>query len=157
MCGRQQTLVLLNYTTTSSQPYTLYTFNITAIGTSMTITFSLVDRNAFWLLDTISVIDVKTREQLIENGDFETGNLNHWNYCNPNSTNNSSRIGQNGTFSAQNGGYFYYGAPQPYPDFLSQAVSTTIGYSYNFSFWLGHAATAYSSNSNNNFIVTVFF
>jgi hypothetical protein len=93
-----------------------------------------MNRNAFWLLDNISLIDLNASASLIQNGDFETGNLTNWNYCNPNSTSNSSRIGQNGNLHSQSGQYFYFGAPYPYPDFLSQTIPTTIGNLHTFSF-----------------------
>lgn len=146
-------MVLLNKTNTIGQPYTQYSFNVTARTTSMTLTFSLRNNNAFWLLDNISFVEFNTTDPLIKNGDFEHGNLTYWNYCNPNATRNSSRLAQNGIFPSQSGQYFYLGAPYPYADFLSQTISTTIGRLYTFSFWLSCNA----SNSNNHFIATISF
>ncbi len=71
LCSLNQSLVLFNYTTNVSHSYNLYSFNITSI----TITFSLTNWHAFWLLDNISLIEVNTSINLIGNGDFETGNL----------------------------------------------------------------------------------
>lgn len=119
----------------------------------MTITFSLRSNNAFWLLDTISLIEFTSSDQLIKNGDFEQGNLTYWNYCNPNATSNSSRLAQTGSLPSKSGQYFYLGAPHPYADFLSQPVSTTIGSLYTLSFWLSRNASA----NNNQFIATVSF
>ncbi len=153
LCSLNQNLVLFNYTTNVSHSYSLYSFNITAITTSITVTFSLTNWHAFWLLDNISLIEVNTSINLIGNGDFETGNLTNWNYCNPNFSSNTSKIGHNGTFPSQSGQYFYFGAPYPYPDFLSQTISTTIGNLYTFAFWLGQTG----NSSNNRFIVTIFF
>jgi hypothetical protein len=119
----------------------------------MTITFSLTNWQAFWLLDNVSLIEINSSIQLMENGDFEIGNLTSWNYCNPQPTMNPSVLGHTGAFAAQSGNYFYFGAPHPNSDFLSQTVSTTIGNLYSFSFWLGHTA----NSSNNRFIATVFF
>ena len=119
----------------------------------MTITFSLLNENAFWLLDNISMMEFNKNDQLIRNEDFEQGNLTYWNYCNPNSTSNSSKLAQNGSLPSQSGQYFYLGAPYPYADFLSQTISTTIGSLYTFSFWLSCNA----SNSNNRFIATISF
>lgn len=151
ICALHRSLILFNYTTSSIQSYTLYSFNITAITTSITLMFSLTNLHAFWILDNISLIEVNTSQQVIENGDFETGNLTKWNYCNLNSTNNSSKIGRNGSLFSQNGQYFYFGAPYPQPDFLSQTISTTKNNLYTLSFWLAQSA----SSSANRFLVTI--
>ena len=119
----------------------------------MVVRFSLLNQNAFWLLDNISLIDANTNGQSIQNGNFEDGNLTNWNYCNPNFTSNSSRLAQNGNFSPQSGQNFYFGAPYPFPDFLTQTISTTMGQLYKFSFWLGKTA----AGANNRFVVTIFF
>jgi len=151
MCAVNKSLVLFNYTTNVSQLYRLYSFNFKAVTISATVTFALLNQGAYWLLDNISLIDVNTSRQVIANGDFETGKLTNWSYCNPNSTNNTSNISQSGPFNPQSGQYFYAGAPYPYPDFLSQTISTIIGNLYTFSFWLGDSA----SSSNNAFTVTI--
>lgn len=154
MCALNQSLILFDYTTDVYQVYKFYSFNITAITTSMTVTFSLENSYAFWLLDNISLIEFNTSKQLIKNGDFKTGSLINWNYCDPYSLlYNPSVLGANGSFLPQNGQYFYFGAPHPNTDFLSQTISTTIGNLYIFSFWLGQTA----NSSNNRFPVTIFF
>jgi hypothetical protein len=115
--------------------------------TSITVTFSLSAQSAYWLLDNVSMIEVNTSTSVLNNGGFETGDLTDWNYCNPNFTQNSSTVGKD-----VSGQYVYFGAPHPYPDFLSQTVSTIIGNVYTLSFWL-----AYSPNGPNNiFTVTLF-
>lgn len=120
----------------------------------MIITFSLLNDNAFWLLDNISLIDTNTSSQPIKNRDFEVGNLTDWNYCNPSNSANSSTFASNGSLASKSGQYFYGGAPYPHPDFLSQTIPTVMGRLYKFSFWLSKTAT---TNINNRFTATVFF
>ncbi len=153
LCVLNQNKILLNYTSSFSQPYTFYSFNFTASATAITVTFSLMNKDASWFLDDVTLIDLNTSSlPLIQNGDFETGNLTNWNYCNPNSTNNRSNIAQNGSQYSHSGQYFYLGAPYPSPDFLSQTVPTRMGDLHTLSFWFGQSG----ASTKNRFIVTIF-
>ncbi len=62
MCVLNQSLISFNYTTNASQPYSLYSFHIKAIATSITITCSPTDWYAFWLLKNVSLIEVKDEQ-----------------------------------------------------------------------------------------------
>jgi hypothetical protein len=152
ICALNQNLVLYNYTVSGNGSYSLHSFNFTANTTSVTVTFSLKSTAAYWFLGNISIIDVNANAQLIKNGDFETGDLTDWNYCNPDPTSYSSNVGQNGSSTPQSGQYLYFGAPNQYSDFPSQTVPTTIGSLYTLSFWLGYSG----QSLNNAFIATIF-
>ena len=117
----------------------------------MTITFALRDQAAFWLLDNVSMLDVNTNSELLLNGDFEQGNGTHWDHCQPLPTSNPCSIGQNGSFAPQSGQHFYFGAPHPNADYLSQVIRTDIGGNYTLSFWVGHTG----NSSSNAFLVTL--
>jgi hypothetical protein len=117
MCILNQSLISFNYTTNVSQPYSLYSFHIKAITTSITITCSLTDWYAFYgYLKIYHWLKWKTSEQLIGNEDFQTDSSTNWNYGNPNSTSNSSGFGQNGSFASQCDHYFYFGAPHSFSE-----------------------------------------
>ena len=80
------------------------------------------------------------------------GNLKNWNHRNPNVSNYTGQVAQNGSFAARSGQYFYYGGAYPFAHYLSQTVVTKIGNLYQLNFWLGHT----NSTSSNSFLLSLF-
>ena len=151
ICSLNETSVLFDYTVSAYQAYTRYSFTFRANTTAVIITFSLKDDATFWLLDNVSMTHVNTSRELLLNGDFEDVNITHWNYCNPQTSTNGCILGYYGSYIPQSGHQFYFGAPHPNPDYLSQSVRTDIGEEYTLSFWIAHMG----GGSNNNFRVTL--
>lgn len=146
ICSLNRMTNITHITGSAAHPYTLYGRLFVASTTSVTVQFSMKKTVGFWLLDDVEMWDITSNRNLIQNGDFETGTLAPWNYCDPYNTQNGSAIRQAvSTLIPNNGLYYYGGSPSPDEDYLSQVVPTTIGHQYNFSFWLRNSFASISS------------
>ena len=113
--------------------------NYTAVATSTIIAFSLRRWNAYFAIDNVSVRDYAAPgTEILVNGDFETGNLTPWVYCNQ--MNASSTGGVRSNFShasfgyyPQSGTYFYVGGSNISADYLFQSFPTQLGHQYKVS------------------------
>ncbi|MGC2458227.1 MAG: PEP-CTERM sorting domain-containing protein [Gallionellaceae bacterium] len=136
--------------------YTQYTVGFTATDASTNISFALREDPAFLFLDNISVVDTTTSSgNLLLNGDFESGPVGanqptDWTYLNSFGATFAGVV-ENVSGSAESGSNYYYdGAVQAY-DGISQAIGTTVGDSYDISFWLSDnsGASTFSDISTN--------
>ena len=142
-----RTVLLYQHNATASEPYTQRSVNFVAISNSLTVTFSWRDSTTDWLLDNITLMDVNKSSDVLSNGDFETGNLTGWNYCNPNSSSSASRMGITGSpYNAKSGQQYYFGGPTTSADYLSQTIRSEESHLYRLSFWLGHVGASVSSS-----------
>lgn len=120
--------------------------------TSVAITFTFLDRYAYWLLDDVKLVNVNTSIDLLQNGGFENGSLTGWNYYQAN--NNASEIVPNSSaFTSRNGLYSFAAKPYPAKDYLTQIIQTKLDYFYKFSFWLSHKG----GGANSSVTVTLIY
>ncbi|CAF3344706.1 unnamed protein product [Rotaria socialis] len=130
-----------------------YAYTYLAIANTTRITFALQEDQYFYALDDVTVCDTASPSiQLLTNGDFETGSIVPWAYCNPSGSQYSGQVETGPTtvygypYVAYSGTNFYLDGAIGAPDYLSQTFSTTIGHTYSISFWLYNAngGTVYS-------------
>lgn len=122
-----------NPTSSNFPTYNLYSYVWTATASRSTLSFVSRHDPGGWLLD--SVVVNRTSASLIVNGGFETGSLSGWNYTNS----CSSYPGAVGSYyAAKSGSCYYYSSCVNGTDTISQQFSTTIGASYQISFWLAN-------------------
>ena len=125
--------------------YQQYTVNFVANVANTAITFAFREDPAFLLLENVSVVDVTTSSaNLLTNGDFSGGTYtnngnsatpNGWTYANIYGA-SAGGVVRNGCGGPQAGGICWYdGAVQAY-DAISQSIPTTIGHTYQISFFL---------------------
>ncbi|CAF3718593.1 unnamed protein product [Rotaria socialis] len=133
--------------------YVQYAYTYLAIANTTRITFALQEDQYFYALDDVTVCDTASPSiQLLTNGDFETGSIVPWAYCNPSGSQYSGQVETGPTtvygypYVAYSGTNFYLDGAIGAPDYLSQTFSTTIGHTYSISFWLYNAngGTVYS-------------
>ena len=94
--------------------------------------------------------------ELLVNGGFETGSYSSWIYCNPSSSSaagtiesTSSHFTYNSyTYAAHSGSYYYLDGAVGNADYLSQIFPTTIGDTYNISFWMLNQGSGSSSSAD---------
>ncbi|CAM4895673.1 unnamed protein product [Rotaria socialis] len=134
-------------TTTVNDSYLQYTYSYVAIANTTRITFAFRDDSYFFAFDNITIWgNAAPSTQLISNGGFETGHISPWTYCNPNVASNAGKVqlgstAYNGyTYTPYSGMYFYMDGSVGAPDYLSQTFATTIGSTYNISYWLYNGA-----------------
>lgn len=95
------------------------------------------------------------------NGGFETGSLSPWIYCNPAGSSyagtlektSDNFVAQGKTYSAYEGNYYYLDGAVGEADYLSQMFATTIGQTYNISFWLYNQGSG--TNNDANIIISI--
>ncbi|CAF4011783.1 unnamed protein product, partial [Rotaria sordida] len=125
--------------------YTQYTYTYTAISNRTRITFAFREDIGYFALDTVSVRSITNPTvELISNNGFETGTTSPWIYCNPGGATAAGTIKANSNnfnylgylYQAQSGTRFYIDGAVGDADYLSQIFSTTIGTTYNISYWL---------------------
>lgn len=141
------TLLEFSGETSENLDFAFYSFEYTGQSNSDVITFT-VTKGWYWYLDDISVVDILTDTELIDNGDFESRTLDTycscWGYVTP--TNNK--------FPEHSGLYAYAPFALSEPSKLSQSLNTIPGRKYNVSFFLNHRnsgkgpMTVYMSTGN---------
>ena len=110
---------------------TLYTATFIATNTTTNFSFALREDPAFWSLDDVSVTTGGGANLLVNPG-FESG-LTGWTALN---IFGAAAAGSVQNFNCHSGTSCWYdGSVQGY-DGLTQLVATTIGTTYNVSFWL---------------------
>ena len=133
-----------------------------AIATQTRITFAIREDTGYFALDDVSVTSISApTAELTSNGGFEAGTLSSWIYCNPAGSSfpgtleqtSSNFSAQGHTYSSHSGSYYYLDGAVGQADYLSQILSTTIGQTYNISFWLYNHGSG--SNSNVNLIISI--
>ncbi|CAM4819579.1 unnamed protein product [Rotaria magnacalcarata] len=114
-----------------------YAYTYLAIATTTRITFALREDQYFFALDDVTVCDTASPSiQRLTNGDFETGSIVPWVYCNPSGSQYSGQVETGLTtmygypYVAYSGTDFYLDGAVGAPDYLSQTFSTTIGHTY---------------------------
>ena len=141
-----------------------YTVNFVANLTSTAITFAFREDPAFVSLEQTSVTDLTTPGgNLLVNGDFSGGTYTNngntsaavgWTYANVYGA-SAGGVVRTGCGGPQPSGYCWYdGAVQAY-DAISQTITTTIGHTYQISFYLadnsgGSTFSAFSTNGDVN-------
>jgi hypothetical protein len=132
--------------------YQQYTTSFTATATQSFISFAFREDPAFLSLDDVSVT-LGMGPNLILNGGFESGPVGQnapasWTYLN---VFGAGAAGVVNTGCAHTGSNCYFdGAIQAY-DAITQQISTTIGSTYDISFWLSDngGLTTFRSVANN--------
>ncbi|HME41921.1 MAG TPA: PEP-CTERM sorting domain-containing protein [Syntrophorhabdales bacterium] len=128
--------------------YSEYTTAFAATSAASTVTFVFRHDPGFFAFDDASVVDIThPGPNLLVNGDFETGGTTTsgggspgWTYFQQAGvTFLGYQTTANGVLSPHGGSYFWYdGATQGY-DGIDQTFGTTVGDTYQISFWLNQA------------------
>ncbi|UJR13121.1 hypothetical protein I4U23_000145 [Adineta vaga] len=105
---------------------------------------SPIHENGYFSFDHISVID-QTNTEILLNGNFEN-DLTGRNYCNSMNSSYSGLIGIRGMLLPYNGLKFWFDGAWIPPDYLTQMISTKIGWNYTLKFWLTNDATGNTMN-----------
>ena len=121
--------------TAVSHSYKQYFTAFTAGASTTNISFALREDPAYFFLDDVSVKRAGGGPELLLNPGFEdsTGSPLHWTFLNAFGAAASGTVVNNGAKSGSNS--YKDGSVQAY-DGITQAISTTIGETYNISFWL---------------------
>ena len=136
--GTTFTRQLLFLNLTFYLPWTKYVFNYTAPNVdSAKLVFALENDPDFWYLDDVSVKN-SSGIQLLSNGDFETGDLTGWIYCNPKNASNSGTVS---TDNPNTGWYSYGDGSVGSSDYLSQSFAVRANRTYSVAFWLQSIST----------------
>ncbi len=94
--------------------------------------FSFRSDPNYWYLDDVSVTN-SSGQQLLSNGNFESGSLTHWVYCNPkNATDSGYVVNLNLCY----GYYCYDDGSMGAFDYLSQTFNVRPNQVYTVQFWL---------------------
>ncbi len=136
--------------------YQQHTVNFTATLPSTFISFAMREDPAFILLDDVSVVDVTHPSgNLIVNGGFESGPVGanapaSWTYLNSFGASYAGVVANGAGLAHSGANYYFDGAVQAY-DGITQFISTSVGDTYQISFWLSDnsALTTFSDLSNN--------
>ena len=135
--------VILNLDGTAiPHSYTQYTASFVAANATTNLSFAFREDPAFLMLDNVSMT-TGGGANLVTNGDFEAGPVGSsaptgWTYLN---TFGATYGGQVYSGCGVGGSNCYYdGAVQAY-DSITQAISTTIGQTYDVSFWLNDSSS----------------
>jgi hypothetical protein len=99
--------------------------------------FCFLNEQNFWALDNVTMIQSKTGNQIIGNGDFEAVNWNNWTPYNT-VYYGSGITGARNSWSARSGYEFYIDIQYTIGDGIFQKVSTIIGDNYTISFYLAN-------------------
>ena len=117
--------------------YQQYTTSFVATGTTTNLSFAFREDPAFLFLDDVSVTTGGGPNLLLNPG-FELGPVGasaptDWTFLNSFGATFAGVVSSNNPHSGSNN--YYDGAVQAY-DGITQAIATTIGATYNVSFWL---------------------
>jgi len=117
--------------------YTKYTTSFMAVATTTNLSFAFREDPAFLFLDDVSVT-LGAGPNLLTNPGFELGTVGSntpvgWTYLNSFGASFAGVVQTNGPHTGTNN--YYDGAVQAY-DGITQAIATTIGQTYDLSFWL---------------------
>jgi hypothetical protein len=141
---------LLSLQNSGQQPYTLYSFTLTATNTTTRLTAFFRQDSAHWGVDGVWSTPVSSPGmELAVNGGFETGDFTGW-----------TIVGQQGLFAAgqvaagtpgattrdsHSGSFYYFDGAVGGVDGIPQSFGTTIGEDYDLSFWLSNDEGGLSS------------
>ena len=135
--------------TAISHVYKQYFTSFTAVAETTNVSFALREDPAYFFLDDVSVKKSGGGVELLLNPGFEdnTGSPEHWVFLNEFGASASGTVVNGG---AKSGSRSYKdGAVNAY-DGISQVISTTVGQTYDISFWLNDNSSqnTYSRVSN---------
>jgi hypothetical protein len=141
--GYIQSTILLELHNATNQSYTKYSFVYKPNATGQaTLMFCFLNRQNFWALGDVSMIDDATNVQRISNASFISGNLTDWTYfLGYNSVYSRSRMSQtnDGYYYPYVGSWFYLDIQYTEGgDGIFQSVSLNAGRNYNISFYLAN-------------------
>jgi len=129
----------VSFDTSAPTVWTAYSYLFTATSTTTRIRFtSATDQsNKDWYVDSVSVvINGGAGANLLINGNFETGSSVGWQIfaCD----NSCSAVVKTSTKCLSGSGWCYNNACTPTTNiqFLEQYFATTIGVTYNITFWI---------------------
>lgn len=126
--------------TTMPTTYKQYSTSFQATSTTTNLSFAFRDDSGSLMLDNVSMT-IGGGANLVTNGDFEAaGSLGSsaptgWTYLN---SFGAASGGQVTSGCGVSGNCYYDGAVGAY-DAITQAIATTIGQTYNVSFWLNES------------------
>lgn len=101
----------------------------------MTLAFQLRNDPGIWSLDDVSIY--AGADQMIINGDFETGSLSPWvRTTTSGSCGGAAAGGHVSTVSPHTGTYVLVDGSYGCADIISQQFNATAGQLYTISFWL---------------------
>jgi len=140
--------------------YKQYTASFVATTTASTVTFTFRHDPGFFAFDDASVVDTThASANLLVNGNFETGGTTTagggspgWTYFQQAGVTflGFQTMATNG-LSPHGGSYFWYdGATQGY-DGIDQTFATTVGDTYQISFWLDQVNVNNFTNATNTY------
>jgi hypothetical protein len=117
--------------------YTEYTASFVAADVSTNLSFAFREDPAFLFLDDVS-LTTGGGPNLLTNGDFEAGPVGSstpagWTYLNTFGATFGGVVATNNPHGGLNN--YYDGAVQAY-DAITQNIATTVGATYDLSFWL---------------------
>lgn len=147
--------VILNLDGTAiPHSYTQYTTSFVAANATTNLSFAFREDPAFLMLDNVSMT-TGGGANLVTNGDFEAGPVGSsaptgWTYLNSFGATYGGQVNSGCGVGSSN--CYYDGAVQAY-DSITQAIATTIGQTYDVSFWLNDSSSlstfsAISTNGN---------
>jgi hypothetical protein len=134
--------------------YFSYYYNYMATSNVTRIAFAFRRQTRYFALDSISIRDVAApNTELLVNGDFETGTLSSWIYCDQNNASSTGGVKSTFSFSGftyfpQSGTYYYVGGSNITADYISQAFPTIIGHNYNVTMWAMNPGSATLSSAD---------
>ncbi|UJR38015.1 hypothetical protein I4U23_030697 [Adineta vaga] len=133
-CTLPNIVPLFSWDNVNKFKYTYYSKVFEATATQMMITFAFRHDPSYWCLDDVSIMDISSRVELVNNGDFENNPSNGFFRCN--SYGNSSTILFIASPHSYNGKRSFCDGSVGRPDYLTQKLKTKIGRIYHLSFWL---------------------
>ncbi len=122
-------MIRISSITSETFQFQYFSFSYTAKSNADVITFSF-NKGWDWYLDDLSVRDVLTNTELVDDGGFESGTLNSYCVCfesfEPSTITHTKHSGSYAC-EAQN----FFGDTK-----ISQSLNTIPNRNYNISFWL---------------------
>ena len=124
--------------------YLQFTYNYTAIENVTQMAFGFRRQTNFFALDEVSIQDFAALgTELLVNGDFETGSLSPWTYCDQNNALPTGGVQSTFSYNSFNffpklGTYYYVGGSTIAADYIMQAFPTIIGHRYQVRMWAMH-------------------
>ena len=128
----------------------MYSNLFTAISTSATVRFSSAtdQSNKDWFVDNVSIIETGgTGTNLLRNGNFENGSSTGWNGSPCSSSCSADIITSTSCLGGSGRCYNNACTPATNIQFLEQYFTTTIGMTYNITFWLLRGGSGISSGT----------
>jgi hypothetical protein len=141
---------VLSLQNSPAQPYTLYSYTVTATNTTTALTAFFRQDPAWWALDDVSITPVSSPgTELVVNGGFETGDFTGWTIVGQQGLYAAGRVASGtpgtSTHNSYSGSFYYYDGAVGGVDGISQSFATTVGEDYTLSFELANDGGSFSS------------